>query len=259
MTHSRREFLVSAAAAGTITMLPFQTSADGHAVHTFKATGGDIGIHPVGHASFVMTTPKGTIYVDPVGETAAFSDKPTADLVLVTHRHGDHFNADVLKSLGDSPIVTNSDVQAMMDVDLAARAKIVGHGGVYPWNGIEIEAIPAYNLDPATKFHPKERGDNGYVLTMDDFRIYVSGDTEDIPEMRALKDIDLAFVCMNLPFTMTDEAAASAVAEFKPKFVYPYHYRGRDGGTQDPKKFAELVGDAAEVKLVDWYPGNDAI
>ncbi len=84
-------------------------------------------------------------------------------------------------------------------------------------------------------------------------RVYISGDTEDIPDMRALKDIDLAFVCMNLPFTMDVAAAASAVAEFKPKFVYPYHYRGRDGGTQDPAEFAKLVGEATNVKLSKWY------
>ena len=88
---------------------------------------------------------------------------------------------------------------------------------------------------------------------MDGFRIYLSGDTEDIPEMRALQDIDLAFVCMNLPFTMDIDAAASAVAEFKPKHVYPYHYRGKDGGTQDPVAFAKLIGDAVNVKLGNWY------
>ena len=143
-----------------------------------------------------------------------------------------------------------------MDPSLKGRTTVIGHDAGMDWNGAKLEAIPAYNKDPATKFHPRARGDNGYILTMAGFRVYVSGDTEDIPEMRALKDIDLAFVCMNLPFTMTAEAAASAVSDFKPKFVYPYHYRGRDGGTQDPKAFASLVGDSAEVKLVDWYPEN---
>lgn len=256
MLHSRREFLATTAAAGAITLLPFRAAGDGHAVHTFKTSGGEVGVHPISHATFVMTTPMGTIYVDPVGDGAAYADKPAPDLILITHRHGDHFNADRLAALGDTPIVANADVQTMMTDDLKARTRILGHDATFAWEGSEIGAIPAHNKDPASKFHPKARGDNGYVLTMNGFRIYISGDTEDIPEMRSLKDIDLAFVCMNLPFTMTDEAAASAVAEFKPKYVYPYHYRGRDGGTQDPKKFAELVGDAAEVKLVDWYPGN---
>lgn len=259
MTRSRREFLVTTAAAGTITMLPFRAAADGHAVHSFKGAGGEIGVHPVSHASFVMTTPAGTIYSDPVGGPDLYADKPRPELILVTHRHGDHYNADTLNALGDAPIITNQDVMDMMDDGLKSRAQVLGHEGSISAGGVKVEAIPAYNLDPASKFHPRTRGDNGYVLTIAGFRVYISGDTEDIPEMRALKDIDLAFVCMNLPFTMTDEAAASAVAEFKPKFVYPYHYRGRDGGTQDPKKFAELVGAAAEVKLVDWYPGNPDI
>ena len=149
-----------------------------------------------------------------------------------------------------------SEHRSFVDDALKGRTTVMGHDAGTDWNGAKIEAIPAYNKDPATKFHPRARGDNGYVLTMAGFRVYISGDTEDIPEMRALQNIDLAFVCMNLPFTMTAEAAASAVAEFKPKFVYPYHYRGRDDGTQDPKAFASLVGDAAEVHLVDWYPDD---
>ncbi len=259
MTKSRREFLVTAAAAGTITMLPFRASADGHAVHTFKGAGGEIGIHPVGHASFVMTTPMGVIYVDPVGDASGYADKPKPDLILVTHRHGDHFNAGLLATLAGAPIITCPDVHGMMDDTLKGRTSTIANGDSTSWNDLSIDAIPAHNLTAGReKFHPPGR-DNGYVLTMGGFRVYISGDTEDVPEMRALKEIDLAFVCMNLPFTMTSEAAASAVAEFKPKYVYPYHYRGKDGGTQDPKAFAEMVGDAAEVKLVDWYPGNDSI
>jgi L-ascorbate metabolism protein UlaG (beta-lactamase superfamily) len=101
-------------------------------------------------------------------------------------------------------------------------------------------------------FHPVGR-DNGYVVSVDGLRIYISGDTEDIPEMRALENIDVAFVCMNLPFTMDIDAAASAVAEFAPTYVYPYHYRGRDGGTQDPEAFADLLEGAVNVKFGDWY------
>ncbi len=256
MTSTRREILVTAAAAGTITLLPFDARADGHATHAFTTQGGEVKVHPVSHASFVMETPVGTLYIDAVGGADAYAGKPRPDLILITHRHGDHFNADTLNALGDTPIITNSDVHGMMDGALKGRSTVIGHDAGTDWKGAKIEAIPAYNKDPASKFHPKERGDNGYVLTISGFRIYISGDTEDIPEMRALKDIDLAFVCMNLPFTMTAQAAASAVAEFKPKFVYPYHYRGRDGGTQDPKAFASLVGSASDVKLVDWYPGN---
>ena len=116
--------------------------------------------------------------------------------------------------------------------------------------GVKIEAIAAYNLAAERqRYHPKGRG-NGYVLTLGDKRVYVSGDTEDVPEMRALKDIDVAFLCMNLPFTMTVEQAAGAVRAFRPKVVYPYHCRG-----SDLEKFRQLVGTepGVEVRLRDWY------
>ena len=117
-----------------------------------------------------------------------------------------------------------------------------------------IEAIPMYNLTPERqKFHTKGRG-NGYVVTLGGTRVYISGDTEDIPEMRALKKIDVAFVCMNLPYTMTAEQAADAVLEFKPKIVFPYHYRGKT--SQDPEKFKKLVAKDKniEVRIRKWYP-----
>ena len=124
---------------------------------------------------------------------------------------------------------------------------------------IMVEAIPMYNLrEEALKFHEKGRG-NGYVLNIDGERIYFSGDTEDIPEMRSLENIDKAFVCMNLPYTMTPESAADAVLEFKPKSVYPYHYRGKPD-VSDVSKFKMLVNsDNPEIEVVqlDWYPSED--
>ena len=134
-----------------------------------------------------------------------------------------------------------------------AKASKVSNGETAKFKDILIEAIPAYNTtEDRKKFHPQGR-DNGYVVNLPDFRVYISGDTEGIPEMRALENIDLAFVCMNLPFTMDADAAAAAVSEFKPSFVYPYHYRGRDGGTQDPAEFARKVASGVEVKMGDWY------
>jgi L-ascorbate metabolism protein UlaG (beta-lactamase superfamily) len=122
-------------------------------------------------------------------------------------------------------------------------------------NAINIEAIPMYNLrEEALKFHTKGRG-NGYVLDINDERIYISGDTEDIPEMRNLKNIDKAFVCMNLPYTMTVKSAASAVLDFKPKTVFPYHYRGTDG-LSDVNLFKTIVNDSIKsikVELLKWY------
>ncbi len=255
---TRRTFLASAAAAaGTITVLPYAARAQDNGSDSFDTGMGPLTVHPVSHASFVMETPAGVIYVDPVGEASQYEDFPAADLILITHEHGDHYNAETLEALmgGDTHLLTNPAVAEMLPEGLEAD-EVLANGDSTTWNEIGIDAIPAYNTtEGRTNFHPEGR-DNGYVLTMGDFRVYISGDTEDIPEMRALEDIDLAFLCMNLPFTMTAEQAADAVAEFQPAYVYPYHYRGRDGGTQDPEHFAELVGEATQVKMGDWYaPG----
>lgn len=257
MSLTRRQFLntttsaVVASAAG-ITVMPFAAQAAAHGNHSFDTGMGMLKVHPVNHASIVLETPKGAIYVDPVGEAAQYADMPKPDMILITHQHGDHFNAELLAQIkGDAPMITNPAVAGMLPDGMQATA--IGNGDTSVWNDMRIEAIPAYNMtEERKKFHPQGR-DNGYVLNMGSFRLYISGDTEDIPEMRGLKDIDLAFVCMNLPFTMPATAAADAVADFRPKVVYPYHYRGRDGGTQDPQEFASLVGDAAEVRLGDWY------
>lgn len=258
MRLTRRRFVTTtAAAAGTVTFLPYMARAQMAEGDMFSTGAGDISVHPVAHASFVMETPAGVIYADPVGDAAAYADLPAPDLILVTHEHGDHYNAETLAALvGENTVlIANPAVYDMMPDDLKAKASAIANGEASEFNGVAIDAIPAYNTtEGRTDFHPQGR-DNGYVLSFDGFRVYISGDTEDIPEMRALENIDLAFVCMNLPFTMDVEQAASAVAEFKPTFVYPYHYRGRDGGTQDPQQFASLVGDATEVKMGDWYGG----
>jgi len=254
MRPTRRHILKGAAAAGAVTLLPFTARAAGHGGDAFMAEGGDVLVHPISHASFVMETPAGVIYVDPVGEPAQYEGLPAAELILVTHEHGDHYNADTLAVLkGDNTtLITNPAVAGMVPDGLKANASQIGNGDSTDWNGVGIEAIPAYNLTEDRKnFHPEGR-DNGYILNLPGLRVYVSGDTEDIPDMRALTGIDLAFVCMNLPFTMDVAAAASAVNEFKPTYCYPYHYRGRDGGTQDPAALAELV-EGVEVRMGNWY------
>ncbi len=256
MEQTRRNFLMSGAAiTGSVVMLPYAVNAAGHAANEFKVPGGTMSVHPVAHASVVLKTPKGVIYVDPVGNPVSYAGLDKPDFILITHHHGDHLDAATLFAIAgeNTTMMVNPEVMNKLPDELKSKATVLKNGDTGEWNGIGIEAIPAYNIsEDRLKFHPKGR-DNGYVLNMDGFRVYLSGDTEDIPEMRALKDIDLAFVCMNLPFTMDVEAAASAVAEFKPTYVYPYHYRGRDGGTQDPAEFAKLIGDAVEVKMGDWY------
>ncbi len=259
---TRRTFLTATAAgAASITVMPFAARAAAHGGDTYATDGGEIVVHPVGHASFVMETPAGVIYADPVGAAADYADYPAPDLILITHEHGDHYDADILAEIavGKTQMVANPAVYDMMPAELQAKSQKIANGESTDAMGVQIDAIPAYNITEGREnFHPEGR-DNGYVLTVDGFRVYISGDTEGVPEMRALTEIDLAFVCMNLPFTMAIEQAADAVAEFSPAVVYPYHYRGRDGGTQDPQAFASLLAETdaeTEVKMGEWYPGG---
>ena len=254
MQTTRREALKLAAAwAATATFMPFAARADGHA-HMHDAESGKIGIMPVDHASFVMTLPSGmTIYNDPVGGAAKYASFDAPDLILITHQHGDHYNLDTLTGIvgQKTKLLTNPAVFDMLPDGLKAKAERIGNGGNAAFGEVGIEAVPAYNItEDRLKYHPKGR-DNGYVLSAAGRRVYIAGDTEDIPEMRALKDIDIAFVPMNLPYTMDVEAAAAGVAAFAPKVVYPYHYRG-----QDPKAFAGLLakaGAGTEVAYGAWY------
>ena len=202
---------------------------------------------PIRHATFVIETSDATIYVDPVGDVSAFSDFTDPDIILITDIHGDHLNADVINSLKTDKTTIITPKAAY---DILGYGEILNNGENTKVDNINVEAIPMYNTTKERlDFHPKGRG-NGYVLSVDGKRIYISGDTEDIKEMRELKNIDYAFVCMNLPYTMTVEQAASAVLEFKPKVVFPYHYRG-----SDIEKFKQLVSanKDIEVRLLDWY------
>ena len=254
MPVTRRDTLqlgrIGLAGLGATTFVPFRARAAGEA-DSYKTDSGAIGVMPLSHASFVMTTPGLTIYNDPVGGKELYDGQPAADLILITHEHGDHYDADTLAALAgpDTKLVVNPAVMAMLSDDLKARATELANGGTTTVGDIAIEAVPAYNTtEDRLKYHPKGR-DNGYVLTIDGKRIYIAGDTEDIPEMRALKDIYVAFVPMNLPFTMDTDQAASAVSEFKPAYAYPYHYKG-----SDPQAFAEKVSDGTEVVMGSWYP-----
>ncbi len=221
------------------------------------ATGkGPLVIRPVEHATFVMQWNSKTIAVDPVGDAARFEAHGQADLVLVTDTHGDHLSIDTVDALAGSAtmIVGPAAVAEKFPEADRGRLTVLANGETVKWGDALIEAVPMYNLTPERQgFHAKGRG-NGYVLTLGGTRIYIAGDTEDIPEMRALKDIDAAFVCMNLPYTMDVESAADAVLEFKPKVVFPYHYRGK-GGMSDVEKFRSLVAENSEtdVRLLEWY------
>ena len=237
-----------------LVLRPVTCSADGAPTpDTIATEDGALKIFPINHATLALQWKDRTIYVDPVGGAKAFQGLPKPDLILVTDIHGDHFSKETLAELAgpNTKLVCPAAVAEQMTPDLRKSAIILTNGQTGELSGIKIEAIPMYNLTPERlKFHNKGRG-NGYVVTLGGKRIYLSGDTEDIPEMRALKNIDVAFVCMNLPYTMTVEQAAQAVQAFKPRIVYPYHYRG-----SDINKFKELVGTDAgvDVRLREWYP-----
>jgi L-ascorbate metabolism protein UlaG (beta-lactamase superfamily) len=214
-------------------------------------------IIPITHGTLILETDTEVIYIDPTGGAEAFEGQKPPTMVLITDIHGDHLSTKTLEALNlaDVTIITPKAVSDAIPSTIAVSPRVLNNGETITINGITIEAIPMYNLrEEALKYHTKGRG-NGYVLTIKNERIYISGDTEDIPEIRDLKDIDKAFVCMNLPYTMTVERAASAVVEFKPKRVYPYHYRGTNGLSYI-NRFKNLVneGDSSiDVIFLDWY------
>jgi L-ascorbate metabolism protein UlaG (beta-lactamase superfamily) len=214
-------------------------------------------IIPIAHGTLILETDTEVIYIDPTGGKEAFEGQKDPTLVLITDIHADHLSTSTLEALAldNSTVVVPKAVAYKMTSTSLESLKILNNGDTLTLNDITIEAIPMYNLrEEALRFHTKGRG-NGYVLSIKGERIYISGDTEDVPEMRSLKDIDRAFVCMNLPYTMTVESAANAVIEFKPKRVYPYHYKGTES-LSDINMFKNLVnkGDKSiDVILLDWY------
>ena len=220
-----------------------------------------IKIIPIEHATLILEWNNITVYIDPVGGKEAFNGQKTPDLILITDIHGDHLNVETLKALHTSKakIMAPQAVADKIPEAFTPQIDVLNNGDSKQRFGITVEAIPMYNLrEEAKKFHEKGRG-NGYVLNMGGQRLYFSGDTEDIPEMRSLENIDKAFVCMNLPYTMTVESAADAVLAFTPKQVYPYHYRGRPD-VSDVSKFKALVNAGnpqIEVVQLDWYPKDD--
>jgi L-ascorbate metabolism protein UlaG (beta-lactamase superfamily) len=212
------------------------------------ANGGDITIQPLNHATLELTWNNHVILVDPTGQ-ANYTGLAAPDIILITDIHGDHLDPATIAKVRKASTKIVAPAAAAPKLESPV---VIANGETKTVDTISIEAIPMYNLTrgPAAGqlFHDKGRG-NGYVVTLGGKRIYIAGDTEGIPEMRALKDIDVAFVPMNLPYTMTETEAADAVKAFAPKIVYPYHYRG-----SDPAKFAAAVGAGKiEVRLRDWY------
>jgi len=206
----------------------------------------DIGMAEIwflGHGTLMIKVSDLVIHIDPYSSVADYETLPKSDLILVTHQHGDHLDLQAIGKIQKSTttIICNSLSAGKLD-----GAVVMENGKAQIWEGINIEAVPAYNIKheraPGNPFHPKGEG-NGYILTIGNKKIYIAGDTENIPEMKNLTDIDVAFLPMNLPYTMTPEMVADAVKGFNPKILYPYHY-----GNTDPVLLLPLV-DASKTEV----------
>ena len=216
---------------------------------TFSTSAGPVKITPIYHATAKITAGKDVIVIDPA-PPAKIDNIGPADLILITDIHGDHMNADDVKALSKDGTVV---IAPSAVIDTISWAQLVGNGDSTNWHKWKITAVPMYNIKHnqpnGQPFHDKGRG-NGYVLNYGGKNFYFAGDTEGTPEMRALKNIDVAFIPMNLPYTMTPDEAADAVKAFHPKVAIPYHYKGQDITVF--KK--DLQGSGIEVRLLDWYP-----
>ncbi len=219
---------------------------------------GPLTVQPITHGSVVFAWNGKTIYVDPSGGAEAYAGLAAPDVILITDIHGDHLDLKTLAGLtvGKALLVVPRAVADKLPAEYKAQVRILNNGQKLDTLGLTVAAIPMYNLPEAADApHTKGRG-NGYVLGLGGKTVYLSGDTEDIAEMRALKGIDVAFVCMNLPYTMDVNQAAQGVLAFKPGIVYPYHYRGQ-GGLSDVAGFKQQVNAGnkkIDVRLRNWYP-----
>lgn len=209
-----------------------------------KTAAGDLDIFFIGHGTLMMKFGGRIIHVDPFSKLADYSKLPKADLLLITHEHQDHLDPAAIDQ------VRTKDTKVVLTEKCAEKLSggmVMKNGDVQTILGIKIEAVPAYNLvhkrENGQPFHPKGQG-NGYVLTFGDKRVYIAGDTENTPEMKALKNIDIAFLPMNLPYTMTPEMVADAAQAFKPKVLYPYHY-----GETDTSRIVVLLKDNKDIEV----------
>jgi L-ascorbate metabolism protein UlaG (beta-lactamase superfamily) len=201
-----------------------------------QTSAGKVEMYFIGHGSLMFRINGFVIHVDPVSSSGSYADMPRADLILVTHEHYDHLDPAFISTLKKETTILYSTEKVASQVKWA---KIMKPGDVNTINGISVEAVPAYNIvnmrAPGQPYHPKGNG-LGFILTMGDKKIYIAGDTENTPEMKALKNIDVAFLPMNLPYTMTPEMVADAAMAFRPGILYPYHY-----GDTDTSRIEELL------------------
>jgi L-ascorbate metabolism protein UlaG (beta-lactamase superfamily) len=211
---------------------------------TFATNGPDLEITFIGHGTLMFTWGEVVVHVDPVSRYGDYSVLPKADLILITHDHGDHWDRDLCRELTKE---TTTLIYPPACGEQSGQYVNMANGESRRDFDIGIEAVPAYNIehlrDNGQPYHPEGRG-NGYILTFGDTRVYVAGDTENTPEMKALDDIDIAFLPMNLPYTMTPEMVADAARAFRPAILYPYHF-----GDTDPEELVDLLGGEADIEV----------
>ena len=220
------------------------TAAEGPPTDRIATSAGPLDLTFLGHGTLMLTFKDTVLHVDPYGKVADYAALPRADLVLLTHDHADHLDQAAL-ALVRTP--ATDIVLPPVCADRVQGGLILKNGETRTVRGITVTAVPAYNLvhhrDNGEPFHPRGAG-NGYLLDFGDTRLYVAGDTENTPEMAALKDVDIAFLPMNLPYTMTPEMVADAARSLRPRILYPYHY-----GDTDPQRLVELLRDQADIEV----------
>jgi L-ascorbate metabolism protein UlaG (beta-lactamase superfamily) len=214
-------------------------------IDTISTSAGDVELYFIGHASLMFRTGDFVIHIDPVRSSGKYDYLPKADLILVTHEHFDHLDTELISSLRKQTTVMFCNAASALKV---TWAQVMKPGDVKTVKYITVEALPAYNIvnerSKGQPFHPKGVG-NGYIVTIGDKRFYIAGDTENTPEMKGLKNIDIAFLPMNLPYTMTPEMVADAAKSFKPAILYPYHY----GDTNTDEIVRLLKGTNIDVRI----------
>jgi L-ascorbate metabolism protein UlaG (beta-lactamase superfamily) len=220
------------------------TALEGFEQDVLSTSAGDVTFTFLGHGTLMLTFDGKCIHVDPYSRVADYARLPKADVILITHEHGDHLDLNAVSHIREEDTV-------IILTEICAKQLqggiVMGNGDVQTVAGIRIEAVPAYNIahkrSNGQPFHPPGAG-NGYILTFGDTRVYVAGDTENTPEMKALRDIDCAFLPMNLPYTMTPEMVADVAKVLQPKILYPYHY-----GNTDTGKLMELLKDEPNIEV----------
>jgi L-ascorbate metabolism protein UlaG (beta-lactamase superfamily) len=228
---------------------------------TIPTADGAVEIHAIHHASMMLTVKGKHILVDPApfkgpsNDMAEFKALPAADAILYTHTHYDHYDRDILDAVltPQTEIVAPQEVADVIPAALRPRVHVMANGDKGTIAGFPLEAMPMHNTTPERMgFHPTGKG-NGYILTIGGKRIYIAGDTEEAPELKHLANIDVAFVPVNLPYTMSVDAAAQWIKDFKPRVVYPYHFRNADGSPSNMAALKAAVGPASDVRILKWY------